>query len=185
MKTDLSPAEAAILGLVAEGPRHGYELDEIIEARGLREWAEIGFSSIYFHLQKLERKGFIRQAAKGAGGKARKLYAITPDGVRALRAKAIAMLAQPQRLYPPLLVGLANWPLIPEAQAREALSRRRGVLASEKARLESMRSARRPLPPFVDAMFGYGLAMIEAELGWIAESFEGAAIGEARSQKGA
>jgi DNA-binding PadR family transcriptional regulator len=35
-----------LLGLLAEKPRHGYELEEVIIARGMRDWTEIGFSSI-------------------------------------------------------------------------------------------------------------------------------------------
>ena len=50
----MSSAELAILSLIAEKPRHGYEIDEVIEERGMRDWTEIGFSSIYYLLNKLE-----------------------------------------------------------------------------------------------------------------------------------
>jgi DNA-binding PadR family transcriptional regulator len=53
----LTDAELLLLGLVAEMPRHGYELDQVIQQRGMREWTEIGFSSIYFVLGKLEKLG--------------------------------------------------------------------------------------------------------------------------------
>ena len=46
--------ELAILSLIAEKPRHGYDIEQVIEARGMREWTEIGFSSIYYLLNKLE-----------------------------------------------------------------------------------------------------------------------------------
>ena len=42
----LTNPECAILGLVAEGPRYGYQIDQIVTARGMRRWTEIGFSSI-------------------------------------------------------------------------------------------------------------------------------------------
>ena len=51
---DLTDAEMLVLGLVAEMPRHGYQLEQVIEERGMREWTQIGFSSIYFVLSKLE-----------------------------------------------------------------------------------------------------------------------------------
>ena len=44
----LTDSELLLLGLVAEMPRHGYELEQVIEQRGMREWTQIGFSSIYF-----------------------------------------------------------------------------------------------------------------------------------------
>ena len=52
---DLTDAELLVLGLVAEMPRHGYQLDQVIEQRCMREWTQIGFSSIYFVLGKLEK----------------------------------------------------------------------------------------------------------------------------------
>jgi DNA-binding PadR family transcriptional regulator len=167
MDVALTPPEAAILGLIAQRPRHGYELDETIEARGLREWSEIGFSSIYFHLQKLQKKGLIRRLGEEGGEKSRKPYATTKRGLAALGAKAEEMLACPQRLYPPLLVGLANWPILGDRQGNAALARRKETLKSEQVRIASVRDAQQPLPSFVDAMFDYSLAMIEAELGWI------------------
>ena len=43
----MTDAELTILSLVAEGPRYGYEIQQLIDQRGLREWLTIGFSSIY------------------------------------------------------------------------------------------------------------------------------------------
>ena len=51
----MTNAELAILSLIGESPRHGYEIEQVIEARGMREWTEIGFSSIYYLLKKLEK----------------------------------------------------------------------------------------------------------------------------------
>ncbi|QBJ94950.1 hypothetical protein ERC79_02460 [Rhodococcus sp. ABRD24] len=40
-------------GLLAEQPRHGFDLEKVIDARGIRQWTDIGFSSIYRLLGKL------------------------------------------------------------------------------------------------------------------------------------
>ena len=45
----MTNAELAVLSLVVEAPRHGYEIEQAIAERGMREWTEIGFSSIYYH----------------------------------------------------------------------------------------------------------------------------------------
>ena len=39
----VTDAELLLLGLVAEMPRHGYELEQIIEERGMREWTSNWF----------------------------------------------------------------------------------------------------------------------------------------------
>ena len=58
---DLTDSELLVLGLVAEMPRHGYELEQVIEQRGMREWTQIGFSSIYFVLGSWKRKVWLRR----------------------------------------------------------------------------------------------------------------------------
>nr|MBA3799931.1 PadR family transcriptional regulator [Geodermatophilaceae bacterium] len=45
---DLTPSELTVLGLIVERPRHGYDLEQVIEQRGIRQWTDIGFSSIYY-----------------------------------------------------------------------------------------------------------------------------------------
>jgi hypothetical protein len=67
MKSNLTDAELLVLGLVAEMPRHGYQLEQVIEQRGMREWTRIGFSSIYFVLGKLEMMGLFAAKKTGRG----------------------------------------------------------------------------------------------------------------------
>ena len=182
---ELTVSETALLGLLAERPMHGYELDELITRRGLREWTEIGFSSIYFLLAKLERKGCIRPKGAPAAPKARKEYEITAEGRRNLGAAALAMIAEPAPRHSPLLVALANWPSLDPARAIAALRQRRGATSADIDRLRARWQAQRPLPAFVDSLFSYGLALAEAELGWLdttiveLESWDGKAGPEA------
>ena len=65
----MTNAELAILSLIAEQPRHGYDIEQVIEARGMREWTEIGFSSIYYLLKKLEKDGLIESQLEQQEGK--------------------------------------------------------------------------------------------------------------------
>jgi len=65
----MTNAELAILGLVAEAPRHGYEIEQLIENRGMRNWTEVGFSSIYYILNKLEQRSLIRSHREPAAGR--------------------------------------------------------------------------------------------------------------------
>jgi DNA-binding PadR family transcriptional regulator len=68
----------AILGLLHDGPRHGYELKRALGDLGF--W-QVSFGSLYPALRRLEKKGFI-EAAAGEGR--RKAYRITPAGSGAL-----------------------------------------------------------------------------------------------------
>ncbi|MEA4906653.1 MAG: PadR family transcriptional regulator [Anaerolineaceae bacterium] len=166
----MTNAETAILTLLAEQPRYGYEIEQIIAERGMREWTEIGFSSIYYLLKKLEREGLVsaRLESEGGQGPARKVYRLTPAGQAALHETVLDILTHPRRVYRSLDLGIANLPglALPDAIAalrqycRELEERREHVRARwsrpENAGFEQ-----------VDWLFELSLTLIEAELGWV------------------
>lgn len=65
-----------LLALLAEEPRHGYELKTAFERRTGGEWA-INIGQVYTTLQRLERDGLVELF--GGGGE-RNDYRITPAG---------------------------------------------------------------------------------------------------------
>ncbi|WP_374711612.1 helix-turn-helix transcriptional regulator [Symbiobacterium terraclitae] len=167
----MTNAEVAILSLVAEQPRHGYEIEAVIEERGMREWTEVGFSSIYYVLKKLEARGLVERtgADTGSRGPARVTYRATAAGHAALRAATLAALSVPQSGNSPFLLGLANLPVLSPDEVREALARYRAALEGKRRDLEARRSGAGPGAPFfVTAMFDRSLALIAAELEWLA-----------------
>jgi DNA-binding PadR family transcriptional regulator len=162
----LTDAELLLLGLVTEMPRHGYEIEQTIETRGMREWTSIGFSSIYFVLGKLEKAGLIAAAAP-AGRKARKVFSATPAGYAALASQSLAALRDLRPGRAPVLLGLAHWPALDRAEALAALETRLNAVVAEADRLRIVRFKRRPLPDFVEAMFDYADGQLQAEKAWI------------------
>ena len=165
----MTNAEFAILSLVAEKPRHGYEIEQVIEARGMRDWTEVGFSSIYYLLNKLEKAGMIESQLQQPEGKgpARKVYTITHQGWQAQIEGTITALSTPRFGAVPFLLGLSNFPIVPREQVVSAL---KDYISQVQARLDEMlvrAEAQHPLPPFVQAMFDYSQVLAEAEITWI------------------
>ncbi len=169
----LTDAELLLLGLVSEMPRHGYELDQVIEQRGMREWTQIGFSSIYFVLGKLQKLGLVtaqKPAGANAGTKARKVYSATPAGLQALAAQTVAALRDVRPAYSSVLLGMINWPMLPRAQALEALQARSRAIEAEQARLGKIQVEQQPLPDYVEALFEYSLGQLRAEAEWVSRT---------------
>jgi DNA-binding PadR family transcriptional regulator len=163
----LTNAELAILGLVVEQPRHGYEIERVIEERGMREWTEVGFSSIYYLLKKLERDGYIEsRLVETVRGPARKVYHASPGGQQALQAGVLEALSVPQRSFPPLQLGLSHLPGIPVDDAIAALEQYRDRLAERLAGVHQRWQSQQPLPLFIEAMFEHSTTLIQAELSW-------------------
>lgn len=76
----------AILGLLAQGPKSGYEIKREVETTISHFWKE-SFGHIYPTLSRLVAEGLAAPAEDVAGGRAdRRRYAITPAGLTALRA---------------------------------------------------------------------------------------------------
>jgi DNA-binding PadR family transcriptional regulator len=166
----LTNAEFAIISLIAEHPSYGYELEQTIETRGMREWTEVGFSSIYYLLRKLETAGLASsQDAPAEGrGPARKVYAITQAGQAELQAAITDALSNPRRSYTPLQLGLANLPALPPAQAKAALQQYHHQLSARQQHVwERWQTGQAGMPAHAHWMFELSLAQIDAELRFI------------------
>ncbi len=78
----------AILGLLAQRPRHGYELRAAFEAvvGGDTNW-DVKPAQIYTTLERLDRAGLVACISDMGEGEepSRRIYAITPQGAAALR----------------------------------------------------------------------------------------------------
>lgn len=166
---DLTPAELTVLGLLIERPSHGYDIERVVEERGIRQWADLGFSSIYYLLNKLQAKGCV-ESEPGPSSRSRRVYSATERGRRAAVEAAVAAIGDPAPLHPPLLVGLANLPLLTGEQVAAAFDERRRRLDERIRSVEAARRAQGPLPPFVDSIFTYSLSLLKAERQWLDES---------------
>lgn len=165
----MTNAELAVLSLIAEKPCHGYDIETQIETRGMREWTEIGFSSIYAILKKLASKGWIEAEEERSVGQGapRKVYRITAVGLQAQRNAVLEALSVPDHPNASLLLGLANLPVLSEDQALGALVRYREALEARLGQLLTRQEEQQPLPDFVEAMFDYSTVMIATEIAWL------------------
>ena len=168
----MTPAELTILGLVIEKPSHGYDLEQTIERRGIRQWTDLGFSSIYYLLARLEKRGLV-SATAAAGAKARRVFHATDAGRAAAREATLAMLANAQPVSSPFLTALAQRPLVGDEEFAAALRRRRETLTAQITAVQAARAAQRPLPPHAEAVFGYSLSLMQAEKAWLDQAGKG------------
>ena len=165
----MTNSELAILSLIAKSPRHGYEIENVIEARGMRDWTEIGFSSIYYLLNKLEKASLIESQIQQTDGRgpARKVYSITMAGRQAHQEGALKVLGSPQNGSAPFLLGLSNFPALPRKLVVNAINEYIDMLEGRLVQMIKRRDSQIPIPTFVDAMFDYSKTMIQSELKWL------------------
>jgi DNA-binding PadR family transcriptional regulator len=73
----------ALLGLLGQRPLSGYDLKRAVD-RTIRHFWAASYGQIYPELKRLEEAGWIAGAAADRGGRARRVYEITPAGRAAL-----------------------------------------------------------------------------------------------------
>ena len=163
----LTHAEQAVLSLVAERPRHGYEIEQVIRERGMRDWADLGFSSIYYLLVRLERRGLVcseRRASRQ--GPARRVYHSTAAGRSELRRAVRRAFTHPELGDSPVQLALANLPVLSPPEAARALRLYRDHLIGRQAFLRRRGKELSQMPHHVRAMFTRSSAMLQAEIRW-------------------
>ena len=166
----INEREAAILGLLWEKPLYGYTIEKIIEERGMRHWTDIGFSSIYYVLKRLESRNLIKSSCKQQENKpSRKVYTITLEGEHLMKEKVISLLSHNQRIVSPFDLGVAHLPLLSTTETIACLNERIKALdkAIEHIRAHRIQHEKNKKPYFLLALSDRALAHLCAEKSWV------------------
>jgi DNA-binding PadR family transcriptional regulator len=183
--------DLAILGLLGEKDRHGYEIRRLLRDE-LGLVTNVSFGSLYPALARLERAGAVvvvddpaasapavpatgslageRAAARGRrtglprGLRSRKVYRLTDAG----RARFDRLLAEAPAQDDPRSFGLrlALARHLPPAARVELLERRRSVLERRLAELEEA-SASDTLDPYARSVVEHAAAGVRLDLTWL------------------
>ena len=95
----ITSAEAALLGLLSEGPKHPYQIEKDVQFRDMRFWTELSMSAIYKLLRKLEEDEYVTCTTElTEENRARKIYQITEEGATALREKLAELLLEAEHV---------------------------------------------------------------------------------------
>jgi DNA-binding PadR family transcriptional regulator len=103
----------ALLGLLAQKPRHGYELRSAFVAMlgGESNW-DLKPAQVYTTLSRLAEAGLVKQQSTAqSGGPEKTIYAITPDGLNELKLwfeSPVEAAHQHDEVYLKLVLSLAT-----------------------------------------------------------------------------
>lgn len=138
-QTHHDAAEYALLGLLREGPCHGYRLAAAFAPDGrLGAILRLKMSQMYAYLHKLERLGWLvpRDEAASAA-RTRRVFALTPDGARAFDCWLAEPVAATRDIRLDFLLKLAFAIERDRAFAAALVARQRAAIAG---RLEHLRA---------------------------------------------
>ncbi|GAA3877811.1 hypothetical protein GCM10022381_20340 [Leifsonia kafniensis] len=170
MTQTLTDGELTILGLLSESPRHGYELEKVIEERGVRNWTALGFSSIYYLLDKLAGRGLIEAIGVAGTGKSRTTFQVTATGHELFVAASLDALAALEPLRARVLVAVANTAGLPDSEVAKRLRERGEAVRAQLAEVRATRLRQQPLPAAASVIFDYSETMLMADAEWTART---------------
>lgn len=159
----------ALLGLLAQRPRHGYELHAALEAvvGGEQAW-DVKPAQIYTTLARLEESALVvQEGVEQDGGPEKRIYALTPEGEAALQTwfnTSVALDHQRDEFFIKLMLSL----LVPEAKPRKVLQAQRNYLFQSLHTLTAQRKHADPKVALARIfLLDKAIMHIEADLRWL------------------
>lgn len=157
-----SDADIVVLSLLAEQPRHGYDLDRVIEQRGYRQWTSLAFSSVYYLLKRLSERGLLEPDQSSQGR--RTVFRVTEAGRRELRQAAGERVLAPAPPSAGVLPALNAYSRLDDPALAALLAQRAEALLG---RLDELRALRAQVDEeHALAIFDYEILRQEADLAW-------------------
>jgi DNA-binding PadR family transcriptional regulator len=115
----------------------GKEIDRLFDLQGTRTWADIGSSSVYNCLKRLEQYDYVRSEQKKKEGHGVRLYLATQAGRDVLDRELTYRLSTHKRALCELDVALANLPFLKKEQVLKSLEKYAAEMEKNLQLLES------------------------------------------------
>jgi PadR family transcriptional regulator AphA len=154
----------AVLGLLALGPRSGYDIKRSVD-RSIRHFWAASYGQIYPELRRLEEAGWISGKDAGRGGRTRRVYRITASGRRELEGWLHGYETRLE-LRDESLLRLFFADVLPVDEALGLLVARREGYRMMLGYLRGLDDGAGGDPPFVDLVYRWGLDYCEWGIEW-------------------
>lgn len=173
----ISNAEFIVLSLLYElGSVSGYRLNKLINERGYKSWADIGSTSVYTGLKKLEKKGLVEgQLVKeeNTKGPHATVFALLDKGLVLLREETAKGLSATRERDRGFDLALSAMNTIPRSHRHKLLSQRREFLQSEYARLTKVLEQDTDIDWRGELLFAHTLSFIQCEIAFVQKVISG------------
>ncbi len=156
--------ELLFLGLLASGPKHGYEIKRQIEA-DVAPNIGIKIKSIYYPLQKMEEEGFIEKQTGREGRRPEKhVYRITLKGKKKFDRLVQSSFLSLERPFFQMDLSLYFLPLVDKDMAKRRLKARITLLKKISRQLAQLREKSPQKSESILLILAHDLDLVDAEI---------------------
>ncbi len=173
----LTQGEVLILSLLSEGSNYPYQIQKMIIEREVHNWMDIGFSSIYHALDRLENKKLVSSTyhkPEKSSRRQQRIFTLTKTGYRELKSNVAYLIGQ----YidkSPSTIGFANFLLFDSKELPNLIKTRQEkiqqridlLLKRDEFLRESLKEEKDETKLLVNLLFEYALLRHKAELEFI------------------
>jgi DNA-binding PadR family transcriptional regulator len=172
----ITTPDLVVLSLLCEKPMHGYELNEELERRDVRDWADVSRPQVYYSLNKLERLGLLkRKSSKSESlGPERITFTTTARGRTALMSGLEGAHWAENRVVSPFVTWLSLCTFANKDSIGTMIKTRRTFIVKELKReketivyLKQYKDVRMPALVLGRSMVEFAIQTFEIELEWL------------------
>ncbi|MCA9403011.1 MAG: PadR family transcriptional regulator [Candidatus Omnitrophica bacterium] len=156
--------ELLFLGLLKDGPKHGYEIKRLIE-EDFSRFVGLNIKSIYYPLKKMEQLGLINKEQDRSGNYPEKhVYSLTPKGEEIFEHLITESFLSIKRPYFDIDLSLYFLQYVDRAIARRQLRGRMLFLKKIIRQIEGVRAETDPAKKHLHIILEHNLDLVAAEL---------------------
>lgn len=159
----------ALLGLLAEGPKHGYELKTAFDETIGERWS-LNIGQVYNTLNRLARDGYVvlQEEVKQETRPDKKIYAVTDAGRQELLRWLAEPVEKPHRLKDDFYIKLVLCHQLGCGDLRSLIcNQRKAYLQLRRGLREAQSQINAGEDPFAALLIEGGVLHIEADLHWL------------------
>ncbi|AZB40872.1 PadR family transcriptional regulator [Bacillus sp. FJAT-42376] len=115
-----------ILGLLLEGDKHPYEIQQIINERQMKHYIKLASGSLYYAFETLEKDGFVRvvDVISDTNRPEKTIYSITDSGKQEFEELYFQQLLKKEHMDRPIYAALSFTSYIDQEKLLGALSKK-------------------------------------------------------------
>jgi DNA-binding PadR family transcriptional regulator len=169
----ITTPDLVVMSVLAEQPRHGYDLVRELLRREVEDWAAVSRPQVYYSLAKLAELGLIKPTRDldPSAGPERIVYSLTPKAHEALAEGLASEEWATQRVAPPFVTWLVLSEYARATDVARLINRRRTFLdeqlTKERHTLQSIRAEGGPMASVAQSVVLLGIRLFEAERKWL------------------
>ena len=164
--------ELLFLGLLKDGPKHGYEIKRLIE-EDIFPFLGLKIKSIYYPLKKMEKNGLIKKSVGREGkGPEKFIYSLTAEGKKVFQQLINDSFSSIERPYFNIDLSLYFLQYVDNKEAKRQLRGRVMFLKRIKRQLQELKNTITPAKTHLQIILEHDQDLVEAEIKSITRLFD-------------